>query len=606
LMSALLGLVMTDVGGFFRDGGFSRTDLAKVGKIKLTLQEFDPMYRRQLQSANIPVEQARQMGLANMILQQEITRQVLLQAADRSGIRISNGYIADHLKRELKNVPAPGSERDKLNAVLRNMGLSEEQFVNALRGDTSAHVLSSTISDQAKEIPDVMANAVAAAETQTRRAEIVSVSYNELPAVKSPPDTELESYLTQNRDRYEIPEEREIVIGTLKQDNLLPAVTIDDKAIEAYYQQNQDQFKTAGRAKFLQVIAPDEDTAKAVLDDAQKTSLTDAATKHKARLVASAWYDQGTLPNEIDTAVFASDKPSLLKPVKSPVGWHVIQTEEFKAEGVKELSEVKSTVTDLLKQEQTDKAVNDVTEEIEQQAADGTDIVKIVEPYKGVSQSVDKITRKNVLTKLGELKLPKDALNNLQDAVFTLNEGDVSPIIESKDGSYMLVQIRKVVSPHLPEFASVKDTLKTDWTKEQRDIALDKEVDDVIGDYDAKKPNLKVIAAENGHPYRETGWLKGDATDLPPQAMNILFNLSPKNDLTSVKTETGAIVVRLAGVQTDAPEKMTVTDKEKQDMSASLTQELQQQFVMGWRDYLGVDINLDLLNQSYLQAPAKE
>jgi peptidyl-prolyl cis-trans isomerase D len=601
LLASLAGLVLTDVGGFFTSGGFSGNELAKVGNTKLTVQQFDPLYRRQLQSVNMTQDQARQMGLAHMILQQEVTRQTMLQAAQRSGIHVSNNYVADHLKRELQNLPVFGSDKDKLTTILRNMGLSEREFVESLRADTAAQILSNTISDTAKTVPDVMLKAVKAARTQQRRAEIVTIDDRALPAINAADEATLKAYLNTHRERYEIAEQRQIAVAVMKQDRLLPTISVGDDDVQAYYNANKDSFKIAATAQFTQAIAPDEETAKAVYKDAQKTSLSDAASAHKARLVAQNWYEQGSLPDAVDTLVFSAKEPSLLAPVQSPLGWHIIKTDAFKPASSRPLTDVKKEIAELLRQEKADRAINDMTQMIEQDAADGVEIAKIVEPYKGDVKRATSVNRMNIADKIAAFSLPQDALNNVLDAAFMLNEGDVSSIIESKDGSYILVQAEKVEAPRLPEFESIHARLAQDWMKEQKETALDREIDDVIGDYNAKKPNLKSVAAEQGLPYRETALLKPESKELPPEVMNILFHLSPRNDLTSVKTDKAAYVVRLAAIETAADDKIVVSAQDKEAMHTAITQELQQQFILGWRDYLGVTLNENLLNKMYVQ-----
>jgi peptidyl-prolyl cis-trans isomerase D len=604
LLSALLGLVMTDVGGFFRSGGFGRTDIAKVGKTELTVPQFDSLYRRQLQIANITPDQARQVGLPNMILQQEVTRQVILQAANRVGISVGNAYVAQNLKTQLKSIPLPGDDKEKLQAVLRNMGVSENDLVDGIRTDTATKILSSTISDQPRPIPDIMTKAVAAAATQQRQAEIITLHTADLPAINTPDDKALQSYLDENKERYEIPEQRAIVLATVKQSSIIPDITIADSDIDNYYKSNQEQFKVAARAKFTQVILPDEKAATALYNAAKTSTLVKASEQAKARLIDSDWYDQGTLPDTLDLAIFdakTKGTAALLAPVHSPLGWHVIQTEAYQDASIKPVTEAKPVITDLLRQEKTDAMLNDITEEIEQEAADGVEVSKIIEPYKGLTQELQGLTKANAMQNITALNLPQDSVNNVLDAVFTLNESDVSPIIESKDGAYILVQIKTVTAPRLPKLAEIKDKVTADWKTNQQVLALDKKTDNIIGDYDIKKPDLKGIATKHHVAYRETGLLKGESKDLPQNVMNVLFTLSPRNDLTSVKTADGAMIVRVAKIVTQPLNQITVSTKQSEDMHAALTQELQQQFVTGWRDYLGVNINQELLAKTYMQ-----
>jgi peptidyl-prolyl cis-trans isomerase D len=609
LLTALLGLVMTDVGGFFRSGGFSRTDLAKVGSTELTVQQFDPMYRRQLQTAGIGPDQARTLGLPNMILQQEITRQTMLQAAKRVGIHVSNAYVANHLQKQLRFVPSQGSEKDKLNMILQSVGMSESEFVQAIKGDTSAQLLSNTISSQVKAVPAAMLNAVTAAGTQTRQAEIITIDQDNLPAIPAPSDDTLKSFVAEHKEAYQIPEQRNITVATIAQDQLVPAITIDDAAVKKYYDDNADQFVAPARVHFAQVIVPDEQTARTIFNEAQTTELEKVATMHKAQFVKLDWYDKPTLPSELADVLFGNDqmkRTGVLPPVKSSLGWHVVMTAGYQPESQKTLATVKKDIADLLKQEQTDQAVNKIIEDIENQAGDGTPLDTIVAPYKGNLLHAVQIDKTNGRDKVAELKLPDDIQGNVLEATFTLNDGDTSPIIEGKQGTYVLVHVDKVTDPHMPDFAAIKDKVTADWTRQQKSDQLDKLIDAVIGDYDNKKPTVKTIADKHQLPYRQTEFLSRDSKELTGEIQSVLFNLSPQNDLTSVKTKDGAVIIRLSAIKTQPSADKGVTDKQTEDLRTAVAGELQQQFVMGWRDYLGVDVNQALLEKTYLQKPAKD
>lgn len=609
LLSALLGLVMTDVGGFFRDGGFSRRDLAKVGNTELTLQEFDPLYRRQLQTAGLSPAQARQLGLPQMILQQEITRQTMLQAAQRVGINVNDAYVADQLKKQLRFITIPGSSKDKLQAVLRNANMTEHEFIQAIKRDTAAQLLSSTINSQAKAIPAAMLNATNSAASQTRQAEIITLANDNLPNIKSPTDDDLKSYLAENKEVYQLPEQRNITIATINQDNLVSTINVSDEDAQAYYNQNKDQFTTPARVQFIQAVAPDQKTADAIYAAAGKDGLKKAADDAKAQYNGNSWYEQTALPDTISKVLFSDKQKTekgLQKPIQSPIGWHIIETTNYDDAKEKPFADVKADVTDLLKQEQTDSALNKVIEDIENQAADGTPLAKIVEPYKGLTFDANGLTRKNAADKIAQLKLPEDATGNILEATFSLNEEDNSPIIESKKGTYLLVHVSKVDEPHVPAFNMIKPQLTADWIKQQRDTALDKAIDDVIADYDIKKPALADIAQKHKLPYRQTGYLTRENPELSAEVLNVLFNLSPQNDLTSVKTANGAVVLRLSGIKTVPASNLKLTDKQSDDMRTAVAQELQQQFIMGWRNYLGVNINQDMLAKTYLQAAKDE
>ena len=84
LVLAAGGLVLSDVGGFFR-GGIGNNDVAAVGDQNIPITSFDMKLRRTLTRIGMSPQQAYQLGYTNQFLNSEIQSMLLQQAAIETG-----------------------------------------------------------------------------------------------------------------------------------------------------------------------------------------------------------------------------------------------------------------------------------------------------------------------------------------------------------------------------------------------------------------------------------------------------------------------------------------------------------------------------------------
>ena len=134
MVLAVGGLVLTDVGGFFRDGGVSHNYVAKGKNIKVGTAQFDQTLRRVLAAQQITPQDAYRFGLVTQVLNTEIQMRILNQEAERMGLIIGDDTLAKQISTLSEPLVQDGqSKKEALQQVLRAQGLSETQFVNAVR-----------------------------------------------------------------------------------------------------------------------------------------------------------------------------------------------------------------------------------------------------------------------------------------------------------------------------------------------------------------------------------------------------------------------------------------------------------------------------------------
>ena len=244
---AVGSMVLSDVGGFFRGGSFGRNVVAKIGDAEITLPEFDQTYRQTLQQAQLPPEQAQAMKLPLIVLQQEASRQLVLQAAKKTGVMVSEKTIANMLAEQLAQIKGPETPAQKLQNALQQIGLSEAGLIAQMRADLAANIFQNASQYNVKTVPSLMPAAFYALRTEQRQALMVPLRARDVPMPKTPNDTTLQAYYKENASRYKTAETRDVDIFELSQTQMAAAAKLEDTDLaertKALYADNTDYQK---------------------------------------------------------------------------------------------------------------------------------------------------------------------------------------------------------------------------------------------------------------------------------------------------------------------------------------------------------------------------
>jgi peptidyl-prolyl cis-trans isomerase D len=604
LFAAVAGLVMTDVGGFFRNGGVSRTDVARVGKSSISIAEFSHNYRRALQQSGINEDTARQMNLPLMVLQQDIGRAVLLQAATRMGIRVPDTFVAQNLKQQLNAMKMPGTDQEKLDIVLRQQDVTERHLVDLLRGDFAINMVTAAVSPVDVTIPDDIIREINSASTEKRVAELVTITPASLKKAVTVNDKALEKFYAENKENYRTEEKRSLSFLVFPKSLFTPTVTISDADAETYYSEHKNQFMKPARVRLEQVIVSDEAAAKKIAEE-KPTSFA-GTIENGAQPVATDWYTQSGMPKTLADAVFNDKKATgIVGPVKSDLGWHVLRVESYEDSTPAAFADVKDLIKRQLQDEALDTAVNDFSENVDKLVTGGGSLDDLAQQYKLTPKTVSDITQRNAEDKVKALDVPTAVATRLHESAFTLSEDELSPLIDTPTGDYLLIQVKDVTPSVIPALKTVRDRVTQDARAYAQAQALTDLAETVIGGYDSTKPDTLTKALQaNGLSASRTA-----AATMPeaeknngPDVARMIFTLSPDNDLSYVTGDNTVTLVHLVSVarSTAEPDKKT-HDETAKAVASSMTQELQQQFIGAWQNKLGVAVNDDLIRKQFLE-----
>lgn len=135
----------------------------------------------------------------------------------------------------------------------------------------------------------------------------------------------------------------------------------DDADIEAYYRDNEEEFRQAKRIKLRQIVVHDEETADEVLGlIRQGADFAELAQEYSSVPESigdeQGWLKPGLLPPEIDDKVFSLSVGRVSEPVSSPYGVHLFLVEESHPPGLMTLEQARPDILARLREVSEEKA----------------------------------------------------------------------------------------------------------------------------------------------------------------------------------------------------------------------------------------------------------
>lgn len=112
---------------------------------------------------------------------------------------------------------------------------------------------------------------------------------------------------------------------------------IGDKAMKKYYGAHKTEFIQAPASHVFHILCDTEDEAKAVVQEIEKTNDFAKVAADKSKDPNSApgggdlgWVEKGTLDKDVEAAIEGVKLNTIIGPVKSTYGWHVLKVTELR------------------------------------------------------------------------------------------------------------------------------------------------------------------------------------------------------------------------------------------------------------------------------------
>ena len=390
----IVSFILTGVSGYLIGG--SANYAAKVNGQEISRGQFENAVasernRQQQQLGEQFSVLAGNEGYIKQMRQQVLSRMVdealMDQYAKHLGLGISDEQIKQAIFKETAFQNNGKFDNARYSSILNNMGMTPDQYANALRNQlTTQQLISAVVGTDFMLTGET--DELAALVSQQRVVREATIDVNALAEKQEVTEQEINSSYEQNKNSYIAPEQ--FRVSYIMLDAASQKVEVADADIQSYYDQHQDEFTQPQRNRYSVIQTKTEAEAKTILDELNKGADFAALAKEKSADIISArnggdmgWLEPGTTPDELKNAGL-KDKGQLSGVIKSSVGFLVVRLDDVTPAQTKPLSEVKDAIAAKVKQEKAVDAYYALQQKVSDAASNDNESLVSAEKVAGV------------------------------------------------------------------------------------------------------------------------------------------------------------------------------------------------------------------------------
>ena len=465
----VLSFAVWGIGDIFRVPRGGGT-IAEVAGTTVTAQEVRDEFERRLRQMQQEFGPSidRRAAVSFGVLQQAVDVTVARRLVDAhaAALRLTAGddTVAEAIRQDPALQGAGGFERERFELLLRGMGMSEADYVAAVRGDLVRNDLIGALTG-AVAAPEAMARKLVEHRLEQRKGRELVVDAAPI-AIEPPSEEALAAYLAANARTYEAPEYRTITLVTLAAEDLLGEIEIDEADLQAAYDARIDLYRTPEQRRLEQLLAPDEATirraAEAVAAGRSFTEVTGELGEAGVERSELGPLAAGDLPEALDEAAFALAEGAVSAPVQTPFGWHLLRITEIVPEHVQPLAEVADELRRELALERAADRMPDVANRLDDELAAGTTLDEAARSQGLELETLARVDRTGHTP--AHERLAADRLTpEILERAFQAAQGETSLLEQTDDGRYFVFRVDAVEPARERPLAEVRGEVEQAW-----------------------------------------------------------------------------------------------------------------------------------------------
>jgi peptidyl-prolyl cis-trans isomerase D len=333
----LIGAAFSIVGLPMFDFGPGGTNVAEVGRYKISAAEFDDMLQQQRQRIRNSVGPNFDPAVFDTpawrkeVLEQMIAERLMLDYGQRNHLNVSAAQIRD-LLRTVGMVDEDGTiSEEKFNRIARSNNLTPEGLLAELRADLLKRQLSAAV-EQGAFVPKISAEYFV-----RRRGEVREVAQLLFPAgqytgkVEIKPE-EIKAYYDEHLDDFRTPEQVRAEYVMLSRESIAAQTQISPEAVDSAYKaaiETKTKAREAARAKAEGLLTQVRANPERFAELAKENSQDPMSAAQGGDL---GFYPRGSMVKPFEDAMFSMKPNEIRGLIESQYGFHVIQLLEVRKE----------------------------------------------------------------------------------------------------------------------------------------------------------------------------------------------------------------------------------------------------------------------------------
>lgn len=470
----MLSFVIWGVADVFRphsSGGW----VAKVGEREIGRTEFDNEMRatvRQLQQSfgeSLDAAAIRSLGISRSVLNQLISRALVQAEADALGIRTGDDVLRQTLLADRRfRTPAGEFDNAALQAFIQRLGRTQAGFFDDLRTEVSARALVTSV-EAGVVLPQALVHTLEAYFAEQRDLDYVAVKIDAMKVDAAADNAALQAFYEAHGEDYRRPEFRKAVAIIIAAADLAKEVKIDPADLKTAYDERINEFVRPERRTFRQMLFADEAKARWAAERLKAGHNWDEVAKSpeagSPALATLGPISGSGLPEELRAAVFERAAGVAGEPVKSSLGWHLIEVVTIEPGTTAPLAEVSEQLSRQLAEEKANDQMIDLGNRLEEAVGRGKSLEAAAEELGLKPRTLDAI---DSLGNDADGKMLGGLPPKLVQTVFSSPKGIPSSLVEADRETLFLIRVDDVQPSVLRPFADVRDAVQAAWLRDQR------------------------------------------------------------------------------------------------------------------------------------------
>ncbi len=547
LILFLTPLALVGIEGYFSGGSkdtattVNGTDISKKEVEQLT----SSLKEQYLAYANGDETLLNQNFINNKALDTLISRQLLLQQADKLGISLSDQQLV-HMIQQQPSFQQNGQFSEALfSNYLKSIGMTNRDFIENLRKDHALKMLSSTFMDYAL-VSKMDIKQIADLQTEQRTLQLASIKLDDYKRGIKVTDAEVAAYYKKHSSMFKQVTSVDVDYVVLSPANVKGTSTeVSDAEIQQAYnefvQKEQQAAQPTVKHILITVDGRTEAEAKKLVEEVAAkikagTSFADAATQYsedpasKAKGGEIAVYQKGVFGDAFDQTVASLKAGQVSAPVKTDYGYHLIETASTAIQ-VPSLETEKARLAEEILKTKNANVFSDTINRINDMVVSSDALDVISQEVKDAKiQSVSGLTLSSIHPVLSDanvkVKLFNDDVKN--------GERNVSSNIQLANGDVIWVKVRNYHPAGVQTLAEAKAKVTAKLIEQKAVEVAKAKIQNTLNEFKSKpaasvnKTGLNFVAA--GTFTRADGMLK---REIQRAAFSLV---APKEGFWSVTT----------------------------------------------------------------------
>lgn len=560
----ILSFAIWGIGDIFRGGG-KQTTIATVGPIEIGERDFVREYQRQLArlrqqlGGQIDERTLNQLGLGRQVAQQMVNRVLYQLAAHDLGLRVPDEAVA----RRIRSNPAfsqgkTGFNQQLYEQILRQNELTPATYEGEVRRDIGVGYLHDAVAG-VETVPKSYAERIYRYEHEKRRVRVVAVPVKP-DAVAAPDAAAVKSYYDAHKQEFMAPEYRKIVAIVIKPKDVMPGIEVTDKELHDAYENRKADFSVPEKRTVEQMVFAKKEEAEKARKMLESGKGFDEVAK--ASGISESQRNLGTVTKsdllpELADPVFSLKPGTYTGPIKSPLGWHIVEVTHVQPGQTRSFAEVRDKLAQDIKRDKATDVIYKLVNNVEDELAAGSTYVETGRKLDVPVVQLDAVDADG-RTPAGEKAkgLPEPSKKFLETA-FSVDDGQESDVIDTEDGGVFMLKVQQVTPSAVKPLDKVHDKVVAAWKQEKAREQAHKEAEKIAKEVGSGK-DMAAAARQDGldavtaGPFTRDGKGAGDA--LSRAAVQKAFETG-KGKAAVAEGGQSPVVVQVQSIETADPGK---------------------------------------------------